>query len=452
MRILLSAILFTIVFTCSNTIKALPIDISDESKSFAILKLTTSKSDFAGFHYFDRFGTLHQIAIGKDENKIEHTEQINLSKPFFLYYSVMPNRIPILLVPGDTIQISVNKNKLTISSIYTGVDAALKIPIQYSVFAYESVMTNIPIKRRERFLDSCYDISKEILIKSQNASNKSIIDYYLKSALYEYLQYKLIRKAVDKSDLLKKIMDSVAFIVNDESFCYSQEHKNLVNTFSNIKWGNNFKEITYFKKMYDSSKAYFKGDVRDENLFSTLHGMRASNNPFYNQYRDLFLKDCENKELLGFVHRNFQTSNNILTDSVYTLSKQIKSIKEEISKNTGNVIYIDVWASWCLPCRREIPDAKRVVEKFKKQNFKYFFISIDDNFDSWIEAVQKEGLVNLQNSYIIRNGNNSSFIRDYHITTIPRYMLIDKKGNFVSTNAKRPSDAKLIDEIEKLLK
>lgn len=423
-----------------------------EGQNFAVIKLTSSKSDVAAFFYFDRFGTLHPIAIGKDQNKIAHVEKITLTSPLILYYAVLPYITPILIVPGDTLSIEVKKQLLTVRSKYSDIDAALKIPVEKSIYAYQENAKRMPLNRREQYLDSCYQISTAVLKSIKQESNRIHLEYLEKAAVYIYLSNKITRKAVDKSPLLYKYLDSVEQYVRDNSLCYTQEHKNLVETYSIAKWGNDFNNINYLQRIYDSSKVYFGADVRNEKLFSLLTGMRLLNKPYYNEYRVKFLIDCNNDELLAYVKRNFNPSSNKYTDSISTISKEKISLKTAIIQNKGNVIYIDVWASWCLPCRREIPNAKKLIERFRNSNLKYFFISIDDNYDSWIDAVQKEGLQNLQNSYIVSNTNSSSFIKDFSISTIPRYLLIDKSGNIVTSNAKGPGDGRLITEIEKLLK
>jgi thiol-disulfide isomerase/thioredoxin len=421
---------------------------SNEIKLTIISKLNS----FTGFHYFDQFGNLNQIALGKDLNKFKHEEVINSKKPILLYYSTAPQIIPFLLYPGDSLSFEITAEKISIINSVKGVDASIKVPLNYSIFLYESVMSKVPINKRERFLDSCYLITNKALIQNETEENKPIIDYYLKAAIYTYLQNKLIRKSVDKSPDLKKYIDSISSIVNDETFCYSQEHKKLVRTYSMTLWGNDYKDEKHHRKIYDSSRQYYQGDVRNFKLFDELKAMRSQKSIYYNDYRKLFLDDCSNQDLNLFVQSNFKATSGKLDDLLLTYQNKNFKFSEIIDKYKGNVIFIDFWASWCLPCRKEIPFALKLMEKYTNAKFKYVFISIDENFDSWEEAITKEDIIKMPDSYIVSNATESSLIENYQIKSVPRYLLFDKTGKLVNANSIAPSDPKIIQIVNDLMK
>ncbi len=116
----------------------------------------------------------------------------------------------------------------------------------------------------------------------------------------------------------------------------------------------------------------------------------------------------------------------------------------ELDNFKGKVIYIDLWASWCIPCREEIPSFRKLHSKYK-DNDKIAFISIavsdgekecrkaiaEDKPD-WLQLYDKDGVVS----------------KSYVANTIPKYILIDKNGNIVNFDAPRPSN---VEEIEKLI-
>jgi len=118
----------------------------------------------------------------------------------------------------------------------------------------------------------------------------------------------------------------------------------------------------------------------------------------------------------------------------------------------GKYVYIDVWATWCGPCRQEIPFLQKVEEKYHGKNIAFVSISIDKAKDQekWRAMVKDKNLGGVQ--LFADNDWNSKFIQDYKITGIPRFILIDPNGNIVKADAARPSSEELVKELDSLLK
>lgn len=117
----------------------------------------------------------------------------------------------------------------------------------------------------------------------------------------------------------------------------------------------------------------------------------------------------------------------------------------------GKYVYIDTWATWCGPCLREIPAMKEVEKKYHGKNITFVGISIDakKDYDKWKAMVKKKELGGVQ--VFADNDWNSQFIKDFGITSIPRFILLDPKGNVVDSNAPRPSDPAIHELFDKLL-
>lgn len=106
----------------------------------------------------------------------------------------------------------------------------------------------------------------------------------------------------------------------------------------------------------------------------------------------------------------------------------------------GKVVYVDLWASWCGPCRAEFPFSKLLQDRLtKKQKEKvvFLYLSIDDN-----DAVWKRALTTLQlegEQGLSKGGWKSRAAQYFDVQSIPRYLLIGKDGQIADANAKRPS-------------
>lgn len=109
----------------------------------------------------------------------------------------------------------------------------------------------------------------------------------------------------------------------------------------------------------------------------------------------------------------------------------------------GSYVYIDVWATWCGPCKYEIPFLEKVEEEYHDKNIKFVSLSIDSEKDKqkWRDMIAAKKMSGIQ--ILADKDYASQFIQDYFIFGIPRFILIDPKGNIVNYDAPRPSEEKL---------
>ena len=110
------------------------------------------------------------------------------------------------------------------------------------------------------------------------------------------------------------------------------------------------------------------------------------------------------------------------------LSGQKRNIKEEFG---DSYTLIDIWASWCGPCRRESPHYKAALEAFKEKGFKVIAVSVDTNQKAWEKAIKKDGIEGFM--HFNRPGViTETELSIYKINGIPDNFLVDKDGVIIS--------------------
>lgn len=124
--------------------------------------------------------------------------------------------------------------------------------------------------------------------------------------------------------------------------------------------------------------------------------------------------------------------------------EDIHGKKVSLKALRGKYIFIDIWATWCPPCRDELPFLKVLEEKFKDKNIWFVSISCDNDKKKWIEMVKGDKLGGIQ----LHMGDDWSFMEAFGNRKIPRFILVDRKGKIISPKTSRPSEP----ETETMLK
>jgi len=127
----------------------------------------------------------------------------------------------------------------------------------------------------------------------------------------------------------------------------------------------------------------------------------------------------------------------------------IDGISLSLKELRGKVVYVDVWATWCGPCRKEFPSSKEIQEHFgQNDNIVFLFVSIDQDKAAWRKMVTDEKEI----KGIHINLNEEQMRKSYLISGVPWFILIDHDGKIVNADAPKPSSGKVENEIRKQLK
>lgn len=102
----------------------------------------------------------------------------------------------------------------------------------------------------------------------------------------------------------------------------------------------------------------------------------------------------------------------------------------KLSDFRGKVTMIDFWAAWCKPCRAENPNVVRVYNKYHDKGFEVFGVSLDRDKESWVAAIQQDGLPWKHGSEL--KFWQSSFVPAYNLDGIPMTYLLDENGVIIA--------------------
>lgn len=164
-----------------------------------------------------------------------------------------------------------------------------------------------------------------------------------------------------------------------------------------------------------------------------------SNTIFYQnaRYTDLLMQQAELLNQLAFGK-----------PAPLFYAQNARDERMSLSSLRGKYVLIDIWATWCQPCRKEYPFFELLSEKYKDQPIQFVGLSVDASALLWKQDVKQK------NQRIIhwQVENTEKFTKQYGISSIPHYILIDPNGKLVNIDFPRPSQANFEIMLRQVLK
>lgn len=118
----------------------------------------------------------------------------------------------------------------------------------------------------------------------------------------------------------------------------------------------------------------------------------------------------------------------------------------------GKVVFIDFWASWCPPCKKEFPEINKFIQKYKDSDVAVLAVNVDKrraNVDDFLSQLPQ-----LSKKMVVLLDTESSVISSYNAKAMPTSFIVDKEGviRFVHFGYNESDPRAWADEIDKLLK
>lgn len=161
---------------------------------------------------------------------------------------------------------------------------------------------------------------------------------------------------------------------------------------------------------------------------------------YLSKYIQLTKDSIKANFLISKNNLDFKSGNDLLLTNIDASQITFNNLLE---KHKGKLIYVDFWASWCNPCRESMPYAKNLRNDYVGKNVVFIYLALNDQKRSWENAIQKLGLNNNCENYIISNSKTAKMLEELKVNAIPRYMLFNKKGKLIYQNAHSPESKEI---------
>ena len=401
-----------------------------------------------------------------DENG-NFIDTLNLKSSGYFFFIHGRERTQLFLEPGNKLTINLDSRKFDESITFSG-DGSENNTYLKKRFLYQEnngvdviELSKLESKEYLNQIDSLKQWELNFLKENQNISD-NFLNIEKKNTEYKFLQaierYPLYHEFYAKKQAVfdESFMSPLNSIdyTNQDDYILFPDFKNLV--------------MAYYQKIFNKSDN-LKEDLRKLNLSKStiikrdlvnqgVYLLSAGNDKNKNLYEILIdlAKEFEPTGIDSLTISKLTDKFNVLRNlekgmksPVFNNYENFNGKRTSLSDLKGKYVYIDVWATWCGPCIREIPSLKLIEKKYEGKNIHFVSISIDErnrpryNYDAWRKMIVEKDLGGIQ--LFADNAFNSKFTKAYGIDSIPRFLLIDPDGNIVSGNAPRPSDPKLVE-------
>lgn len=331
-----------------------------------------------------------------------------------------------------------------------------KIPLKGSNLITFS-KDNIPINKLFEKYNSEY-LQQEVFLDSlvkNNVLSSDLKALYVKQSEYEFAGKLLRNKLLTAYANNFFVQHPVNTLINDESLLYNDFFHSFLYypylwseelNISRIKTGHGI-SLDY-KQVYEKVKTAFSNiKVREYMLFYCLQMIEEQESvETANNYLLKFKADVKDTIYNSYINKNYAltpvsvSGSSMLTNVLRTKKVDFNTF---IKESANSVIYVDLWASWCLPCRASMPASFRLKKSYKNKKVKFVYISIDSRFTDWEIASRAEGLTNDANSFLFIQPKNAALLKQISLKTIPRYLIYNKKGKLIFANAPSPDSPEL---------
>lgn len=439
-----------------------------EKRNEVFIKVHDSVDSFFTNLTLDEMQAMPDILyLGKKENKssitipTDTTVYIIGGDPFIsIFYKLEIDKGDSILINVENLK--VNSSKQVQYPVFTHLNSDKpwsETNFDYLLFK-QNLNSEAIVIDEDKFQNNKFSIKQihensNLLLDSLKAIDSISDEFYRSTKLDQQLKYATSKVREARKQHLQLDIDSLDIKINSEELFERNEYVSFLKAlvlykyFQTDKRVSNtvqFDVVTKETKLFNQStkemllsaylkSIYFLEKSKFDNYLEKFYTLNTSNK-LEDKWKTIVENQQENIEKLDINDRTIGVLSNLVNDNQLTF-------EEILLREKGKIVLVDFWASWCVPCRKEMPFLEDLKTKFDKTKFEIIQISIDKEYAAWLRASTLENLSTEENNYIIANWKKSKLYNNYNIKTIPRYLLFDKFGKIIDDNAPRPSDNEL---------
>ena len=338
--------------------------------------------------------------------------------------------------------LNINKEKVEIDVKVTKqiVEKEIEIETEETVVAKIPTISQVVISGK-----ITWPINREARFFTRDTSITTYVDWIGKFNLTFPLDssgYLTFHHGMETTAMYYNPDDTIHITINtkkfDETIAYTDsEESNFLAWKYLYQENSNFSPDVYNSTVEELSASF---DSFFNPMIAELERINMNNTKFYdaelawmNQAREYYLKRHEQVQ-------NVPKAGESAIDFTYP---DIDSNMVSLSDFKGSYVYVDIWATWCGPCKYEIPFLIQLEKDYHDANIIFMSVSVDVEKakQKWIDMINEKDMGGVQ--LISTDGWKSQIMKDYAINGIPRFMLFDRESNVLSVDAPRPSSEEI---------